>query len=373
VALASEREHTAPERSGRSRRELPAQRLPIAGVLALQRTAGNAATGRLLARTPRKPYQHQWENPALLETIYPERERVLKKFVSILREVELRDLTDPKARQQVIDDWRKATQSQIDALKSLSELSKQDKDRIAALEAALKRSQASAAQAFEEAVKWEREHRADPLAGAVLLAEVKRLVGTKGVPDWLESMVLDYAGMRYKSAHGSYFNPVRLLFIIERERDTWKKAREAETAQAEEAYKKQLTEWEAKDPNPRKRGKAPVKPKPVTQAATERAALDMSAADAVTRLEKMHDAHEIPEWAWHKIVRLTELRTWYGVRLGGHLQGEAAAGRRPDVAQGDGRVERREAEAAGRARLRRHGLAQGGQAPERTSHHAHGL
>jgi hypothetical protein len=218
VALASEREHTAPERSGRSRRELPAQRSPIAGVLALQRTAGNAATGRLLARTPRKPYQHQWENPALLETIYPERERVLKKFVSIFREVELRDLTDPKARQQVIDDWRKAIQSQIDALKGLSELSKQDKERIAALEAALKRSQASAAQAFEEAVNWEREHRADPLAGAALLAEVKRLFGTKGVPDWLESMVLDYAGMRYKSAHGSYFNPVRLLFIIERER-----------------------------------------------------------------------------------------------------------------------------------------------------------
>lgn len=279
-------------------------------MLALQRTAGNAATGRLLARAPRKPHQHQWENPALLETIYPARELMLKKFVSIYREIELRDLTDPKARQQVIDETRKAMQAEIDRLKGLPEPSMQSK-AIAALEATLKRGQASTEKAFEDAVKWEREHRADPLAGAALLTEVKRLFGTKAVPDWLEKMVLGFAGMRYQSAHGSYFSPVTLVFIVERARGTWTKAREAETATAAEAYKKQLAEWEAKDPIPRKRGKAPVKPKPVTQAASERAALGMSPDDAVARLEKMHDAGEIPEWAWHKIVRLTELRTWY--------------------------------------------------------------
>ena len=280
-------------------------------MLALQRTAGNAATGRLLARTPRKPFQHQWENPALQETIYPARELMLKKFVSIYRELELRDLTDPKARQQVIDETRKAMQAEIDKLKALKDPSKADQTRIGAIEAALKRGQASTEKAFDEAVRWEREHRADPLSGAALLTEVRRLFGTKAVPDWLESMVLDYAGMRYKSAHGSYFSPVRLVFIIERERGTWTKAREAETATAEDAYKKHVAEWEAKDPDPRKRGKAPAKPKPVTQAATERAALTMSPGDAVARLEKMNDAKEIPEWAWHKIVRLTELRTWY--------------------------------------------------------------
>jgi hypothetical protein len=74
VGLAPKREYTAPDRPARRRDGLPAARSPIASVLALQRTAGNAATGRLLARSPRKPYQHQWENPALQETIYPARE-----------------------------------------------------------------------------------------------------------------------------------------------------------------------------------------------------------------------------------------------------------------------------------------------------------
>jgi hypothetical protein len=298
-------------------------RAPAARVLALQRAAGNAVTGRLLMRSPRKPYQHQWENPALLETIYPARDVMLRKFVRIYRELELRDLTDPKARQQVIDDTRKAMQAEIDTLKADVEKlqapdAKPDKTllqakqgRMKVLEATLKRGEASVAQAFEDAVQWERDHRADPLAGAALLAEVQRLFGTKAVPDWIKQMILDYAGMRYKSAHGSYSNPVRLLFIIERARGTWKTAREAETAAADEAYKKAVQDWEAKNADPRKRGKAPAKPKPVTQAAAERTAQKLSPSEAVAQLEKMHDAGQIPEWAWHQIVRLTELRTWY--------------------------------------------------------------
>jgi hypothetical protein len=325
VRLALESAYGAQNRPGRPRpgTALRTARARLASVLVLQRTAGNAMTGRLLARSPRKPYEHQWENPALLETIYPAREIMLKKFVSIYRELELRDLTDPKARQQVIDDTRKAMQGEVDKLKAeLEQLqapnAKPEKNlvqtkqaRVKVLEATLKRGQGSVAQAFEDAVQWERAHRTDPLAGATLLAEVKRLFGTKAVPDWIEQVVLDYAGMRYKSAHSSYFNPVRLVFLIERARGTWTKAREAETAAADEAYKKARQEWEAKDPDPRKRGKAPSKPKPVTEAAAERATLKLSPAEAVAQLEKMHDAGQIPEWAWHKIVRLTELRTWY--------------------------------------------------------------
>jgi hypothetical protein len=285
------------------------RRSPALSVLALQRAVGNAATRRLLARSPRKPYQHQWENPALLETIYPARDVMLRKFVSMYREIELRDLTDPAARQKVIDETRAAMEAEIKRLKTLTAPSKKDLARIAELEAVLKRGSASGAKAFEDAVNWERRHRADPLAGAALMAEVKRLFGTTAVPDWLEPLVLDYAGMRYKTAHGSYYSPARLLYIIERARGTWTKAAAEETAAAGEAYTKRKTEWDAADP--KKRGKAPAKPKAVTQSAAERSALELPAQDAVARLEKMHDAGEIPEWAWHKIVRLTELRIWY--------------------------------------------------------------
>ena len=174
-------------------------------MLALQRTIGNAATRRLLLRTPRKPHEHQWENPALVETIYPAREKMLRKFVSIYREIELGDLTDPAERGR----------------------------------------------------RREEMQDVDTLAGETLMAEVQRLFDTEGVPDWLEPLVLDYAGMRYDNAHGSYYSPVRLLHFVEQ---------------------------------------APV---------------DMAPEDAIARLEAMHDAGEIPEWAWHKIVRLTELRTYY--------------------------------------------------------------
>jgi len=67
--------------------------------------------------------------------------------------------------------------------------------------------------------------------------------------------------------------------------------------------------WEAQDPA--KRPKKQPAAKAIKQSKAERAAVDMTPDDAIAKLEKMHDAGEIPEWAWHKIVRLTELRTWY--------------------------------------------------------------
>ena len=280
-----------------------------ARVLALQRTAGNKATRRLLARSPRKPYQHQWENPALVETIYPARETMLKKFVSMYREIELGDLTDPAERQKVIDTTRAGMQKELTALKALTDPKPKDTARIKALEATLAAG-ATSSRAWDEAVRWERDHRADDMAGAALMAEVRRLFGTKGVPDWLEPMVLDYAGMRYKSAHGSYYSPVRLLYFVEKHKGTWAAAAKAESDAATAAYEKKKADWEA-EADKKKRGKAPVKPKPVTTTAGEKAATAMPVDDALRRLEAMQDAGEIPAWAWHKIVRLTELRTYH--------------------------------------------------------------
>ena len=279
-------------------------------MLALQRSIGNAATRRLLARSPRKPYTHQWENPALVETIYPARETMLKKFVSMYREIELADVTDPAERQKVVAATRAAMQKEIDKLRQKTDATPKDAARIKELEATLARGTSSATKAWDDAVRWEREHRTDELAGDALMTEVKRLFGTKGVPDWLEPLVLDYAGMRYKSAHGSYYSPVRLLYFLEREKGTWAAEVSKETADAKAAYDARKTEWDA-NPDKKARGKAPAKPGKITTSKAEKAALDMSPDEAIRKLEALRDAGQIPDWAWHQIVRLTELRTYY--------------------------------------------------------------
>jgi hypothetical protein len=284
-----------------------ARRSNAGAVMRLQRAAGNQAVKRVLARNPRKPYQHQWENPALVETIYPARDIMLKKFVNMYREIELGDMTDPAERKKLVDSTRAAMQQEIEKLKSSASPSKKDLARIKELELILKRGESNGDKAWRDAVDWERKHHADPLAGDKLMEEVKRLFGTSGVPDWLKPMVLDYSGMRYKSAHGSYYSPVRLLYLIERQRGTWSKARAEETEKAAEAHKAKVTEWETGG----KKGRKPAAPKKIKEAASETAALGMSSEDAIARLEKMREAGEIPDWAWHKIVRLTELRTWY--------------------------------------------------------------
>ena len=301
-SVAPGRQQSIPAAPGRQQ-SIPAPGPRVARVLALQRAAGNAATVRVLARDKRKPYTHQWENPALLETIYPARETMLKKFVSMYREIELAEITDPVERQKVIDQTRAAMQKELDRLKALAEPSKQEATRVKELEVALKKGATDSSRAFNDAIRWEREHRTDGMAMDKLLDEVRRLFGTSGVPDWLEPMVLDYAGMRYKSAHGSYYSPVRLLWFVERYKGTWDTAR---TTDAADAHAGAVKAWEAKG----SKGKAP-KLKEVKKSAAEKSAATMDPALAIGKLEAMRNAGEIPDWAWHKVVRLTELRTYY--------------------------------------------------------------
>ena len=230
-----------------------------ARILALQRSAGNAAVVRMLARAPK-----QWENPEVLKVVYPAREAQLRKYVAMFRELE-----------------------QIDA-----------------------NTKTKTVKEIQEA--------ANALSGADLANEVERLLKSSVTPDWLRDIVRDYAGMRYyrdyanksgSSAHGSYYNPVRLLFIIKRESGDWLKAREAE---AEADLAKRTDAWKAKG----SKGKAPTLPKKLDKASElERQWLAKSPEEAMSRLEQIRNDPRagIPDWAWHKIVRLTPLRAKHAV------------------------------------------------------------
>jgi hypothetical protein len=233
-----------------------------ARILALQRTAGNAAVCRMLARAPK-----QWENPEVLKVVYPGREAQLRKYVAMFREIEQIEAKDPAAKK-----------------KTLKEIS----------------------------------DAANALSGADLANEVERLLKSSITPEWMRDIVRDYAGMRYyrdyakksgSSAHGSYYNPARLLYIIKRESGDWLKARE-EQAKADLA--KRTDAWKTKG----SKGKAPELPKKLdTVSDLEKQWLAKSSEEAMSRLEQIRNDKNagIPDWAWHKIVRLTPLRAKHAV------------------------------------------------------------
>ncbi|MEY2440980.1 MAG: hypothetical protein QOJ46_406 [bacterium] len=298
----------------------------LARAVALRASDGpaQAPTARmaLLARTPDRTlarkkadgvadpqkYTHQTQNPALLETIYPHRERALRKFVEMYREIELRDFTAPADRAGVIKRATDDMGAEIERLKSKPAFAGSAAE-IKALEKRKQHDQEAGDEAWKDAVEWELSHRGDPLAGAALQAEVDRLITSKAVPKWVGPMVRDYVGMRYKSAHGSYLSPVRLLYTVEDASGTWATARTAEGSERNAEYERKLGEWNAK--GKRERGAAPRKPGAAKWSAAESAAMHTSPAAAVARIEQMYQAGQIPQWAWHKIVRLTELRTRY--------------------------------------------------------------
>ncbi len=189
--LAHELTHVLQQGSGRAEGVVQRQ---------VPQEAVRAAPPATPANRPSQPDQHAWENPALLATIYPARETMLRRFVSMYHEIELRSLPEDQ-RGDVIERVRREIQSELTRLEALPAPTRADRARIEELQGLLRRGMARAQRAWEAAVSWERGHHGQSLQGEQLLAEVRRLFGTGHVPEWLQPMVLDYAGMRYRSAH----------------------------------------------------------------------------------------------------------------------------------------------------------------------------
>lgn len=293
--------------------ESPPGTSSLAGTQPLARSAARTLATPATAETaPAPAYTHQTQNPALLQTIYPHRERALRKFVAMYREIELRDYTAKADRERVVEGVVTAIDREIERLKRDPATATTAAKEIKALEQRRTRDQRMGDRAWEDAVAWESTRGVDPLAGEELAAEVDRLIATDAVPKWVGPMVRDYAGMRYKSGHGSYFSPVRLVYAIEQARGAWTKSRADEDAQRAAGYEREKSEWSAKDK--KLRGHEPREPSAVRFSAAERAVMHLSPAEAAARVERMHLAGEIPAWAWHEVVRLTELRTRYAVQ-----------------------------------------------------------
>ncbi len=118
--------------------------------------------------------KYQWENEALISRSFPERAKGLLAFLMLVKELELRGHLGeaPVAKKEVNNLLRVY----------LDEISKLD----------------------------EKE-----LAGKVT-AVFEQYTDTAAFPAWMQNVVMNYSGMKYESAHGSYYDPVNLLAIIKR-------------------------------------------------------------------------------------------------------------------------------------------------------------
>ena len=239
-------------------------------VALLRRGAGNRAVARILARV--KKYAGLYENPKYASTVFPHREGLLKRFVSIYRYMELQQGTEAGAK-AAWDAVRIALQAEVDRITALPTPTNVDTAKKQEIEGILKRTKLSMDQMAYLTGEWE----ARLLSGASVAKEVERHFAAGTVPDWLKPMVQHYSGMRYQSAHGDYHSPRRLLYVL--------------------AY--QDAQIAAKT----------AKSKIVKVDSAVVAELKGLSDEAVLqRLRDLRTQGKIPDAAWQSIVHLTELK-----------------------------------------------------------------
>jgi len=242
----------------------------LVAVTLLRRGAGNRAVARVLARVKR--YEGLYENPKYASTIYPYREGLLKRFVSIYRYMELKEASEEKVR-AAWDEVRKAMQAEVERLAALPTPTKQDVGKKKELEAILKQSKLKLDEMAYRTGEWE----ARLLAGGDVWKEVQRHFASGRVPEWFKPIVQHYSGMRYLSAHGFYHSPRRLLYVLAYQ--------EAEAA-----------------------GKAAKAKKWSVDPAVVKELKDLSDDAVLDRLRDLRTQGKIPDAAWREIVEASDLK-----------------------------------------------------------------
>jgi hypothetical protein len=239
-------------------------------------TSATVATTAPPAATSLPPAQSApWASSTLAPKVYDleARERLLRLFIAMYRQIELVDATDEQ-RQQAYEAVKPGIQKAIDTIEAIDPKQRKtaDKQRLDQLKRMLTvKSSASIAKVVTD---WEgTELTADKVIG-----EVGRLTGSAEVPDWLKTLPTYFAGMHYVSAHGSWLSARHLLFVIET-----RKAKVAADA-------------------------AKPKTKPVIDPAVMDDLKGLREDAALQRLRDMRGQGAIPDAAWGKIVAVTNLR-----------------------------------------------------------------
>ena len=235
-----------------------------------------------------------WENPYLRKIIYPYREEALREFLRIYRELELANESDEQLQERVqkaVDELQQEINyinSVIEMLKNLvgnenikKEYIKSYEERKKPLEESKKRLLSNVK--FEKAREIVKRERAewDKVPNDALIDKVKAQAKRSGLPDWQIDIILDYSGMRYESAHGSWYSLQKLLSVL------------LEPDKAPEQIKENIRE---------------IKDDIVGLINTTQNIMKINDSTAITVLKTLQVKGYFPKWVWREIVRRTELR-----------------------------------------------------------------
>lgn len=239
-----------------------------------------AQPGRSSEKKLGPSYQFQWQNPHLLKSIYPARERKLLEFLLVFDEIDTVKEYNQKNLDAVVQEYKSLPAKLPNAIEGepADETGKKlklgqwyiDKFKKAMEKGVntgqvLNRSDArivkQAVMFFKMVQKFNKYNVLDQ-RGLLELVVEKFHQEPNRYPEWLVYMVIHFSGMRYKSAHASYYDPKNLVKVLRPE----------------------------------------IK--------------DLSDDQALVELVKLKDELEkagspIPGWAWHEIVKLTPLRLKY--------------------------------------------------------------
>ncbi|HSF79844.1 MAG TPA: hypothetical protein VLA49_01340, partial [Anaerolineales bacterium] len=221
----------------------------------------------------------QWQNPHLLKTIYPARERKLAEFLLVYDEIEIVKKYKNKKITEIISEYDQLPDTLPDVLKQKHKKDPETENKMAMgqdyidqfnrlMESRVDTSQdinrndaflvTKAVQLQQMTVRFQEYKKLDHKALLERVAE-RFHKSPEVFPEWIIYMVIHFSGMRYQSAHGCYRDPLDLLRVLG------------------------------------------ISTKGVT---------DEKALEKLKDFKREQDqAHKpIPDWAWHDIVKFTPLR-----------------------------------------------------------------
>ncbi|HXN91665.1 MAG TPA: DUF4157 domain-containing protein [Candidatus Sulfotelmatobacter sp.] len=248
----------------------------------------------------------QWDNPAVASVVYPNRDDMMGRITTTLGKEEAASLggMDEETRQKAVVTIRAQIEERLTALKARPDAAdgeiKKSIDKLQALAAAKPVSP-------QQIVVWATNflgadlHTAG-MSSADLFNATRAQMQASGLPDWAQTILVDYGGMRYKSSHGSWLPAGDLLARL----------LEHDLAKPDEDH---LLPDDWPDPLPAgwpapttvAAGAAPSA-KPAAKARPPHVPrIDNLTAQAL--LQELHDLGNMPDDVWSIIVEFTELRT----------------------------------------------------------------
>ena len=250
----------------------------------------------------------EWDNPLVASVVYPKRDAMLKSVTTTLGQEEASALggMDATSRDKAVEAIRAQIQERLTALEGAQEGASPDTKAAAVkLQALLDEKPKTVRQLVRWAASFlGTDIRTAGMSSADLLAAARDQMRASNLPDWAQSILVDYAGMRYKSSHGSWLPAGDLLARILK----------YDLAHPDSADHILPDGW----PDPAPPGWPQPAPAPASAPATKTKpkqppklpqvpTLDNLTAQAL--LEDLDAQGAIPDEVWAVIVEFTELRT----------------------------------------------------------------